>query len=276
MISVCIPLGKGSEWHDNELRLTLRSLEKHMKIPYDVFIFADPRNVPEWLQNVTIRKVKRTYPDKAKERFGGVRHYENFFDVLHKMEAMVGDPDVNEQFILFYDDTHLNRDVNKVEDLIVYVAVHKYEDFPEAYERRRGKWHKTVMAAMDILKRKGRPRWNYESHLPRFYEKSKWQELLKKYPVDEQLIPYSPSTLYINWYYDGPTVDLLRDDNYVKAGFYGERFTKDVGAFSSANKKVIEEAIDNRMFINHNDMGLSKPLKDYLFKLYPEKSKYER
>src|SRR6056297_2884397 len=117
---------------------------------------------------------------------------------------MVNDPDVSDQFILFYDDVHLNMDINQIEDLVVYVATQKYDDFPQAYERRKGKWLKTVMAAMDILQKNGRPRWDYESHLPRFYSKEKWQELFKKFPVDEQLIPYAPSTLYINWYLDKP------------------------------------------------------------------------
>jgi hypothetical protein len=274
-ISICIPLGKGSEWKDNELRLTLRSLEKHMKIPYDVFIFIDPRNPISWIKNVNVRKVRRTYPEQAKKHFGGVKHYENYFDVLHKIEAMVNDPDVSEQFVLFYDDTHLSRDINNVEDFAIYVATKNYNDMPEAYERRKGKWLKTVMAAIDIARKNGRPKWDYESHLPRFYSKSKWRELFKRFPIDEQLIPYSPSTLYINWYVDKPTVHLFREKNDVKAGFYGDRFSKDEGAFSSSSREKVKKAIEGKMFINYNDMGLTDILKDYLFNLYPEKSMYE-
>lgn len=275
-LSICIPLGKQSSWNDNELRLTLRSFEKHVHIPYEVFLFADKNYVPEWIKNVKVRKIPRTYPEQAKEHFGGVKHYENYFDVLHKLKAMVDDEEVSDQFVMFYDDTHLSFDVNSVDDFAVFVAVQKYEDKPEGYDKRKGKWLKTIMSAMDKLKFNGRPRYDYESHLPRFYSKDKWNFLFKKFPPDEQLIPYAPSTLYINWWFDKPTIDILREPNNVKAGFYGERLAKDQGAFSSANKGAIKKAIQGKMFINYNDFGLSDALKKYLFELFPNKSKFEK
>lgn len=275
-ISICVPLGKRSGWGDRELIYMLRSIEKHMKIPYDVFLFADKRNDLSWIKGVTIRKMERTYPKKAEEHFDGVKHYENYFDVLHKIEAMANDEDVSERFVVFYDDICLNRDVHSIEDLVLFIAVRSYDDAKDEYERRKGKWLKTVMAAMDLLKSNARPRYDYESHLPRFYMKSKWKKLFKIYPIDEQLIPYSPSTLYTNWYYDKPMKNLLRDTNDIKAGFYGERLAKDIASFSSFNENIIRKAIQGKMFINYNDFGLSGSLEKILKELYPNKSKFEK
>jgi hypothetical protein len=275
-ISICIPLGKRSGWHDNELMYTLRSLEKHMKIPYEVFIFADKRNDLSWTRNVKVRKIARTYPSQAQEHFGGVKHYENYFDVLHKIEAMVMDDEVSEQFVVFYDDTHLNMDVTRIEDLVLFVAIRHYKTAKDAYDRRKGKWLKTVMEAMDKLRFNSKPMYDYESHLPRFYLKKNWKVLFKKFPVDRQLIPYAPSTLYINWFYDKPTVDLSKEENNVKAGFYGEHLCKDIGAFSSNTEKVVRKAIQGKMFINYNDFGMNDALKNILKELYPNKSKFEK
>lgn len=277
-ISVCIPLGKGSDWDDNELRLTLRSLEKHLKVPHNIFLFVDPRNIPDWVQNVTIKKVPRSYPEKAKEHFQGAKHYENYFDVLHKIEAMVYDSDTSEEFLMFYDDSHLVKDIGSLSDFVCPVAVQKYEDKPAGYERRRGKWLKTVGQAMDYLGDKGRPRFDYESHLPRYFTKSGWRELFKRFPVDEQLIPYAPSTLYYNWFYDKPVVDLMRDENNVKVGFYGDRPAQrgDQGAFKSSTRESIEKAVEGKMFLNYNDVGLTSELKNFLFDIFNEKSVYER
>jgi hypothetical protein len=247
-------------------------------MPFDVFVFADPRHIPSFLTNVNVRKVKRYYPDVPLEHYNGERHFENFFDVLHKIEAMVEEPEVSEHFILFYDDTHLIRDVNSINELFDLVAMQSYEDNAEGYESRKGKWLKTIMSAMTKLKEAGRPRHDYETHLPRFFTRSRWRELLGKFPPDKELIPYAPSTLYYNWFYDEPLIKLNRDENKIKAGFYGERpaVRGDPGTYSSKSSEAIKKALEGKKYVNYNDIGLTTELKQYLAELFPDKSRYER
>jgi hypothetical protein len=43
-------LGSGSRWGDNELRYSLRSVEKHLKGYNNVYLVGDK---PDWVRNVT-------------------------------------------------------------------------------------------------------------------------------------------------------------------------------------------------------------------------------
>ena len=48
-MDIVIPLGTESRWHDNELRFTLRSIEKHLTGYRNVIIVGW---CPPWVQNV--------------------------------------------------------------------------------------------------------------------------------------------------------------------------------------------------------------------------------
>lgn len=276
-VSICIPIGKGSKWDDNELRIALRSFDRHIKFDFDVFLFYDPRNPIDWVQNVNKVEVKRTYPEKAYKHFGGVKRFENYFDVLHKLQAMVYDRDVSDLFVFCYDDIHLVRDVYSINELNERIAVRNWRDYPYIFKSQPGKWSKVIGSSLKKLKSAGKLFYDYESHSIRVFEKGLWRYLFNKYPVDEQLIPYVPSTLYYNYFFDKPTV-VLEKENNVKAGFYGERDAdKNLpGAFSSKDKNNIKKAIDGKLFVNYNDVGLNKVLKEFLFEYYSEKSNYER
>ena len=49
MVDIVVPLGAGSYWNNNELRFSLRSVEKHLSNVGKVWIIGD---LPDWLQNV--------------------------------------------------------------------------------------------------------------------------------------------------------------------------------------------------------------------------------
>jgi len=63
--------------------------------------------------------------------------------------------------------------------------------------------HKTVlMATQAMLKKHGRPTWNYSTHLPAVYDADKLLALVDAAGWTKQA--YSTDMLYFNWYHDDP------------------------------------------------------------------------
>lgn len=63
MIDIVIPLGSGSHWHDNELRLALRSVQKNVSNYRNVIIVG---RLPKWcknVQHVPFTETQRGNPD---------------------------------------------------------------------------------------------------------------------------------------------------------------------------------------------------------------------
>lgn len=95
MIHIVYPLGKGSTWGNNELRYSLRSVEKHLKGYGEVWIIGEK---PDWLTNVIhvpISDPKIGIPDT---------------NIMRKLMAFCGH-DV-EKFLYMNDDHYLLRDID--------------------------------------------------------------------------------------------------------------------------------------------------------------------
>jgi hypothetical protein len=93
--TIAVPLGKGTTWENNELRYMLRSLDKYLQFDFDVVVFCSQK--VDWL-NCKQVIVSRTYPKESLDYFQGIRHYENYYDVFHKLQVAIQDEDVTEEF----------------------------------------------------------------------------------------------------------------------------------------------------------------------------------
>lgn len=273
-ITIAIPLGTGSKWEDNnELRYMLRSLNENLSIDYEVKLFA--REVPPWIDTSQVRYeiVKRYYPEKARKHFGKP-HFENFYDVLNKLYLMAHDESVSEKFVLMYDDILLIKPINLYEELDIKVAETHYLTNKKAYDRQGLKWTQTVMKAWEYCKDRARPRFSYETHLPRVFDKTLLRRVFELYPIEDQTVPYAPSTLYFNLFYNVPDIRLDKENN-IKAGFYATR-RDDPWAFSARTKEKIDSAVKNKTWVNYNNMGLRHGcLSDWIKERFPNPSKFE-
>ena len=191
----------GSKWEENELRHTLRSIEENCKFDYDITIYSD--NKIDWIKNVNVKIIERYYPEKALKTFDGVKHYEQFYDTLNKLRLISQDDDLGENVLYFYDDILLMKEQDKDQIKTTY-AGGRYADKPEYWNNPRGnKWRNTIHQAIDRARGFGEV-FLYETHLPRFYNKSKLRKMFKMFPIDQMDIPYAPATLYFNMFYDKP------------------------------------------------------------------------
>jgi len=266
-LTVFIPYhAKGSKWQGNELRYVLRSMEKNFLFDFDVVLCGDK---PEWVQCVGHVPFERRYPDNALKRHGGNKLYENFFDTLYKLQFWTRWH--KGEFLYTYDDTHVLKPVHDIVHLrkiTENVAMEKFTGRAEIiYDRsRHGRTINTAIALSD-------GRYIYETHSMRWYDCEKVQEIFDSVKIFDLSIPPAFATLYYNWHYKEPYVKLC-EGNKIKAGFYLDEGTYD--SFSSGSVKAIQEACQDKYFINYNDMGFNENIRRFLEDSFPDKSKYEK
>ena len=187
-----IPLGTGSTWEDNEIRYMLRSLEQYCHFDFEVILYVTKKI--DWLSCQQI-VVKRKYPKQLLEFFNYQKHYENYYDVINKLRAIIDNDDIPEEFFFMYDDILLLCDLYYHDLKIIYAGA-EYKNNPKLYDEPKTKWMRTINASLRACKNNGRPLFLYETHLPRYFKKSQLREMFRKFVPEENKIPYAISTLY--------------------------------------------------------------------------------
>lgn len=283
MLDVVIPLAGKSAWTDNnELRYFLRSLDKNLKIPFRVKLFA--RQLPGWIsKEVDYEIVPKFYPDSARKHHEvkkyKKKHYENYFDVLHKLDVISRDDSLGENVLYGYDDMLLLQPVTNQSILEQRIAMMHYREGKKIYDANTTKWGRTATRAFGILKDLKRPLWDYETHLPRMLNRKMLRVMFAAFPVEQEVIPYAPSTLYHNLFYDKPD-DKIYKQNKIKAGFYGSRSKEliDYADYPCADINDIKKYVKGKLWLNYNNNGIAKytELKGWIQKSFPKKSRFER
>jgi hypothetical protein len=269
---------KNPQWEHNELRYMLRSIDKNFDFDYKIMIYSD--GYLPWLKNVNIKIIDRYYPKGlAEKKYNGKKHYENFFDTLNKLKLASQDSDIDEDIIWIYDDVLLMKKQSENDIKTIYAG--------DVYSKRKeywddlnvNKWRTTVRTSIQIAKQYGEV-YIYETHLPRYYKKSNLQIMFKQHNIDMD-IPYAPSTLYFNMFYEQPdyiyknfNIDN-QQDNPIKAGFYGGKIAE-VDYFPSRTEEQVNKYTQNKLWVNYNEAGMTEHLKNWIQKQFPQKSNYEK
>ncbi len=89
-------LGKGSKWEDNELRFSLRSVEKHLKGYGSIYLIGEK---PEWIKNV--------HHIPFKDRVGCKQA-----NIMRKIYEGTKQPGLSSDFIFMNDDHFLLQDLH--------------------------------------------------------------------------------------------------------------------------------------------------------------------
>ena len=278
--SVVIPYhNDGSKWeHDGELRYMLRSIDENFDFDYDVTIFAR-KNIP-WIQNAKVLNIERYYPPHIMEKMKWKKpHYENFFDTINKIKLASQMDDLQENILYTYDDVILLKKQSEEQIRTVYGSS-KLTDKNIHFWMNPGKnkWKNTIFQAIDRAKGFGQV-YLYETHLPRYFTKSNLRQMFKIFPIDKVDIPYAPSTLYYNMFYDKPDYLYMESDeavdNKIKAGFYQQDYHL-CDSFSSLDMESVEKAVKDKIWLNYNDRGLTEHLKKWIYTRFTKKSRFEK
>lgn len=237
-----------------ELRYSLRSIDRHLKTDFRVWIVGD---LPDWAANIGHIPHKRKIHEWRT----------NCLDATSKLEQALLHSQMGETILWMYDDMYLLRDITR-DELAVYLAVNHLDDLTN---RSSGVHKSLVKTTLEILKEHGKSTWNCETHTPRLYNKNILMEIFYRYNTKESRLLFS--TLYFNDLY-GAGIDpiIMSKDDMWKAGFYG---FSDPYSFKSNDEQEINDILSGKTFLNHNNDGLSVSLKKVIEDRFPDKCKFE-
>jgi hypothetical protein len=150
-------LGRGSKWRNNEIRYSLRSVEKYLPHRY-VFIVGE---CPSFLRNVIHIPAVDGYEIKT-------------VNAIFKLRAACREMDLSEEFILMNDDFFMLRHTKTVENTILGTLKGAVAD----HATKAGYYYQALAKTRDLLKAAGHDEpLDYEVHAPMRFEKQKFLEI---------------------------------------------------------------------------------------------------
>lgn len=242
-IDVVYVLGTGSKWNDNEIRFSLRSLEKNLKGFRNVFVVGA---YPDFLQNVIHIEAEDIF-DQAINADG---------NIITKVLAACADERLADDF-LFINDDHLVLLSMEVSQVPAFHKGNMLDYKPQYWELNY--WRKRLHRTMETLFIKGLPAFHYDCHTPILFNKTRFVEIMSGFDYAEG-IGLTMKSLYGNSVYAESGV-LLTDQKKT--------------IFKNYTLQELNERLGACQFMSFNDQGLNKPLMYWLWKMFPEKSEFE-
>jgi hypothetical protein len=241
MIDVVIPLGKGSTWENNELRYSLRSIEKHLKNYRNIYIVGE---CPNWIQNVIhIPFTETGHPSR---------------NIMEKVKAACEHDDITKLFLFTNDDIFFLKD----QDAVTYPFYHR-GGLQEAVPKNKGNWYQEyVLETIAVLHDRNLGAWNYDLHCPIRYNKYTFREVMAQYDWNKKLVVKSIycSTLGIEGeYMDDCKIAGRMAEWHLRKKIEGRH------VFSIGDRCLLP-------FGKEQESSVKKLLNE----LYPNPSKYER
>lgn len=174
-MDVVYVLGTGSTWDDNELRFSLRSIEKNMAGIRDVYVIGTR---PAWLRNVIHIPAKDTHTCKEA-------------NIRDKVLIGCAIPEVSQQFLHIHDD-HLLLTPCHIQS-VPYWRGSSLLDF--AGRIKSSNYRNHVINTAQALTAGGRSAWNFDLHTPILYDKDLFPQVMEAYDWSKC---YTVKSLYCN------------------------------------------------------------------------------
>ena len=239
-VDVIIPLGPGSSHDNDELRILLRSIDRHCSDVGRVIIATDC--LPAWvdMDKVTVVEAHDTEPRNK--------------DCNIEMKVLKSITECNvERFVFCADDNVFLQDV-------------ELKHIPLLHNRRRSdftngdtKWRRRVLHTFDYFLEKGVPlEYEYESHAPQYFDDARG--LVKA--MEGIDIKTQPGLTIMTAF------RACRGEIYGSVHKNGYKETYEMPCTPKDFHGV-------KMFAGFNDIGFAG-IRDRLFEIYPEKGRYER
>lgn len=246
-------LGTGSKWLDNEIRLSLRSVEKNFVNLGKVFVIGTQE--VSWLNNVEFIQCN------------DINKHNKEANIIRKT-LVACQNGVSEEFVRFSDDQLILKNWNPLETFTYYSDdIKNSVDLDlswEEYEKVHNNWKRRLRRTYEYLKEQNLSTFNYETHIPVRYNKHLFQDIINKsigWDEDRGGYGYTINTLYFN--------QILKTHHKIpeiKAQY--EQKIEDI--------EVLKSIAQNKLFMGYNNAGLTSALKDYLTQLFPYSSVFEK
>lgn len=236
-------LGTGSSWRDNEIRFSLRSLEKNLLDFGKVFIVGE---CPGFLQNVIHIPAKDIFEP-------GLNADGN---IITKVLAACKDERLSDDF-LFINDDHLVINPIVAADV---PPLHKGDmcTYSPDYWKFNF-WRGRLKRTMQVLQTQNLSTLHFDCHTPIILNKLKFTEIMECFNYADD-IGYTMKSLYGNKVY--PNGLFLIDQKRT--------------VFKHYTFEQLTERLEKPIFMSFNDFGLNNSLKWWLISEFRSKSRYER
>lgn len=240
MIDLVYLLGNGSKWDNNELRYSLRSVEKHFTNVGKVWVVGE---MPMWLRNAT-QIPYRELPNQAAINIAG-----KIFRVAQHFA-------VSTEFMLMSDDYFILRDF----DAERFPLYHQGWLADQIKELPKSNYYKAVLENTVVyLKKNSLQTVNYNVHMPMIMDKD---TVTAAIPVSS-LKPIASKSVYGNYCYtDIPCSRQLQK-------------IKDVKLRNKMQYDEIKAEIQGWPCFSTGNHMLNGAMKQFIDDLYPLKSRFE-
>ena len=210
-MTICIPIGIGSEWQNNELKYLLRSIDKNFKFDKEIILVGEPGVSLDWITGCKYVEVGRYYPEGLESKYSGNRLYENFFTTLNKYKYISEQDYIGDNFLVMYDDQVVLQGIN---DPSIFENVALCVEPYNKLKRKQSRHSQTVLQALELSygEKLHDSLYNAETHAPRLYNKQKLQKLFRMFKFEGMEVPYSLYTLYRNVFYGEPAKIVKKED----------------------------------------------------------------
>ena len=245
LIDVVYPIGTGSRWDNNELRFSLRAIEKYGRNVGKIVIVGV---LPDFLDNQVIHIPVKDFFSPSVNADG---------NIIKKVLAACTDMRISEDFLFINDDHILLKEIklNEVPNF------HKgnMNEYQENYWKLNY-WRSRLKKTRDTLNKMGLTAYHFDCHTPIICNKKKFIEAMEKFNYSEG-VGLTMKSLYGNLYYK----DNCKLLSYEKKTI-----------FVKFDELQIDARLKHAQFLSFNDTGLNESLKIWLFKKFPEESKWEK
>lgn len=235
-IDVVYILGNGSQWQDNELRLSLRSLQENVSGIGKVFLIG---HKPAFINdNVIHIPYKDVFSNKAR-------------NIMSKVYRAAGDERLSEKF-MFWNDDYFAMKPFKASNYPYYYKC----DLRHSVMINRGEYKLHCEATMKVLLDNNLAIKNFDCHYPIIYHKGLLREMIDKFDWETKY-GYILRSMYCNFW-----------------GISGE-MKQDCKTNTSLPAPHIHKQVEGNHFLSLGENGLNAAMKEYLKKRFPIKSIYE-
>ena len=240
-IDLVYVLGTGSNWNNNEIRFSIRSVHQYLEGFGKIFIVGEK---PDFLEGC----IHIQHPDEfSPENADG--------NIIRKVLRACQDPRVSEKF-LFMNDDHLFLKETRVAEIPPF---HKGDmnSFPQHFYGMNP-WRKRLYLTKLALEKQGLPTLHYDCHTPVIFEKKKFIEAMSRFDYASG-VGLTMKSLYGNIYY--PKAPLLAGEKRTLFSFY--------------KIQQLEAMLQHAFLLAFNDQGLNDSLKVFLYQKFREPSPLE-
>lgn len=237
-----------------ELKIALRSIERNILFDVDVVIAGT--SLPTWINKNSIIHINKEIEKKIP--------YNTFWDTIGKLRNFTEKYIDSEQIIYTYDDIVFMQGVT-LDDVKLLIALSYLPNRDDFQSDASANWKKVLINTMHKLKQCQLPYFNFETHLPIYMKTERLRRFFVKFGFNIE--PYHLCSLYCNWVNDvdnKPVFIINRTpEQKMKYGIY------------TGNTICDYSDSVNYRYMNWAASEWKPALREFLFRIFPEKSRFE-